>query len=63
MTKSEEPEFLDWQKICEAQGDRHPERCPVCGKRLVVLGLVPRLKSTNESGILDVPVELFRLAA
>ena len=48
----EEPEFLDWlinwQKICEKQGERHPECCPVCGKRLIVLEVIPARKRSRD---------------
>jgi len=37
------PVALDWQTACSQQGTEHPERCPVCGQRLVCLGLIPRL--------------------
>ena len=43
----EEPEFLDWQTLCEQQGEKHPERCPVCGKCLIVLGVIPGLKRSR----------------
>lgn len=29
------PEPLDWQRFCAGQGERHPERCPVCGQALI----------------------------
>jgi Putative transposase/Transposase zinc-binding domain len=38
------PVALDWQAACSQQGTEHPERCPVCGQRLVCLGLIPRLR-------------------
>ena len=41
----EEPEFLDWQTYCEGRGDDHPERCPVCGKRLICLSVIPNLRN------------------
>ncbi len=31
----EKPEQTHWQDACENNGDRHPECCPVCGKRLI----------------------------
>jgi len=31
---------LDWQTACQARGDAHPERCPVCGCRLVCRGAI-----------------------
>jgi hypothetical protein len=32
-----ETQFLTWQSYCEKQGSEHPERCPECGKKLVLL--------------------------
>lgn len=29
------PQPLDWQTYCAQQGAQHPERCPVCGQRLL----------------------------
>jgi len=29
------PPVLDWQSYCAQQGPQHPERCPVCGQRLI----------------------------
>lgn len=26
---------IEWQEYCEKQGDKHPEVCPICGKKLV----------------------------
>ncbi len=31
----EKPEPKDWQDKCATAGEKHPECCPVCGKRLV----------------------------
>jgi Putative transposase/Transposase zinc-binding domain len=36
-----QPPVLDWQTACQERGDDHPERCPVCGRRLVALGVLP----------------------
>jgi hypothetical protein len=33
------PVVRDWQTACQDRGDDHPERCPVCGRRLVCLGV------------------------
>ena len=41
----EEPGFLDWQTLCDQQGEKHPERCPVCGKCLIVLIGKPSLET------------------
>ena len=35
--------FLDWQTLCDKQGNDHPELCPICGKRLICLEVLPRL--------------------
>jgi hypothetical protein len=40
----EVPPPLDWQTACSQQGAVHPERCPVCGQRLVCCGMMPRLR-------------------
>jgi hypothetical protein len=40
----EVPVVLDWQTACSQQGAEHPERCPVCGQRLVCRGMIPRLR-------------------
>jgi hypothetical protein len=36
------PVALDWQTACAQRGDAHPERCPVCGQRLVCTETLPR---------------------
>ena len=35
-----QPPVLNWQAYCAERGDAHPERCPVCGRRLVCRGLL-----------------------
>jgi hypothetical protein len=40
----EAPVVLDWQAACSQQGAEHPERCPVCGQRLVCRDPIPRLR-------------------
>jgi Putative transposase/Transposase zinc-binding domain len=35
-----QPPVLDWQTACQDRGDDHPERCPVCGRLLVRLGVL-----------------------
>lgn len=30
-----EAEFIDWQTYCAERGDKHPEKCPVCGRILI----------------------------
>jgi Putative transposase/Transposase zinc-binding domain len=34
------PAVLDWQTACQARGDAHPERCPVCGRQFVCRGVI-----------------------
>ena len=38
-----EPDSLDWQGYCETRGDEHPERCPICGCRLIRVMEIPRI--------------------
>lgn len=45
----EEPEFLDWQTYCSNRGESHPERCPVCGKRLISLETFPRMRYSRDT--------------
>jgi hypothetical protein len=35
-----QPPRLTWQEYGQDRGDAHPERCPVCGRRLVCLDLI-----------------------
>jgi Putative transposase len=35
-----QPPVLDWQTACRNRGDDHPDRCPVCGRVLVCLGVI-----------------------
>ena len=48
----QEEEFLDWQSYCEGRGDEHPELCPVCGKRLILLSVIPSCKIIPPPGVL-----------
>ena len=34
--RPEEPDDLTWQNVCARAGGQHPERCPVCGKMLII---------------------------
>jgi hypothetical protein len=43
----DETEFLTWQKFCEEQGDKHPELCPKCGKKLIRLDVIPPKRNSN----------------
>jgi hypothetical protein len=36
-----QPPVLTWQAYGQDRGDAHPERCPVCGRRLVRRGVIP----------------------
>lgn len=38
----QEAEIPDWQSYCEGRGDGHPERCPICGCRLIRVMEIPR---------------------
>jgi hypothetical protein len=38
------PAVLDWQTACQDRGDAHPARCPMCGRRLVCLGVILPLR-------------------
>ena len=31
----QKPEKIGWQDYCSSKGERHPECCPICGKRLI----------------------------
>ena len=33
---------LGWEDALAKVSERHPERCPVCGKQLVYSGVIPR---------------------
>ena len=37
-----EVEEMDWQQYCSQRGEEHPERCPVCGRRMVGVVSWPR---------------------
>jgi hypothetical protein len=41
------PPTLDWQSYCARQGPQHPERCPVCGQRLLRTATVPPARLTR----------------
>ena len=44
----EKPDKLGWQDYCTGQGERHPECCPICGKRLIAGAIIaPQKKSSN----------------
>ena len=34
------PPVLAWQTACQDRGADHPERCPVCGRRLLPSGII-----------------------
>jgi Putative transposase len=39
-----ETDTAGWREYCETQGDEHPERCPVCGRRLVRAMEIPAMR-------------------
>jgi hypothetical protein len=45
------PPALDWQTYCAQQGPQHPERCPVCGQRLVRTATVSPTPSPRRPGL------------
>ena len=45
----EKPEKLSWQDYCAGQGERHPERCPICGKRLIAGAIIAPQKKSPKS--------------
>jgi hypothetical protein len=49
-----EPNVIDWQTSCETKGEDHPERCPVCGCRLIRMMDIPRIpRPANREAILN----------
>jgi len=47
-----EPNVIDWQNYCEKKTYDHPERCPVCGSRLIQRMDIPRIPHfTNKEAI------------
>ena len=42
QTKTKTSVEPDWQSYCETKGDEHPERCPICGLRLIRTRDIPR---------------------
>jgi putative transposase/transposase-like zinc-binding protein len=51
------PPALDWQTYCAQQGPQHPERCPVCGQRLIRTTTVPPQRNRRCSGLVPQPEE------
>jgi hypothetical protein len=45
------PVGLDGQTACEGRGDAPPERCPVCGRRLVCRGVILPLRMPPPSAM------------
>ncbi|MBI3801325.1 MAG: transposase [Deltaproteobacteria bacterium] len=45
------PQRLDWQTYCAQQGAQHPERCPVCGQRLIRTALVAPQRNHRSAGM------------
>jgi hypothetical protein len=46
-----EAEILNWQSFCETRGDEHPERCPICGCRLIRIMEIPRVLNFHKDAI------------
>ena len=44
------PPPLGWQSYCAQQGPQHPERCPVCGQRLIRTATVAPYRNRRPSG-------------
>ncbi len=42
------PEKTQWQDACADNGERHPECCPVCGKRLIRGKTIPPEKKKSK---------------
>src|SRR5262249_43397454 len=51
----EVPPALDWQTYCAQQGPQHPERCPVCGQRLLRTATVPPERPARRPGLWSPP--------
>jgi hypothetical protein len=47
----EAPPALTWQRYCAQRGERHPERCPVCGQQLIRTATVPPDRTTHRPGL------------
>jgi hypothetical protein len=45
------PPAVDWQTYCAQQGLQHPERCPVCGQRLIRTATVSPVHSPRRRGL------------
>ena len=45
------PPTLDWRTYCAQQGPQHPERCPVCGQRLIRTTTVSPAHSPRRPGL------------
>jgi len=60
----EDPEFLDWQTLWQERSEERPDRCPVCGKRLITLELIaPARKPGRLSTFNERPESLYARAA
>lgn len=46
-----ESDVVDWQSFCETRGDEHPERCPICGCRLIRVMEIPRVPRYDKDAI------------
>ncbi len=45
------PPALDWQRYCAQQGPQPPERCPVCGQRLIRTATVSPVHAPRRPGL------------
>jgi hypothetical protein len=52
------PQRLDWQTYCAQQGPAQPERCPVCGQRLIRTAPVSPQRNRRGSGLAPQPEAL-----
>jgi len=46
-----ESDVVEWQSFCETRGDEHPERCPICGCRLIRVMEIPRMLNFHKDAI------------
>jgi putative transposase len=58
------PPALDWQRYCAQRGEQHPERCPVCGQRLIRTATVAPQRPPRPGGLAPpTPLPALREAA
>ena len=49
----EGPEPLGWENALAKVSEKHPERCPICGKQLVYSGVIPRKRQGESASFRD----------